>query len=469
MRHLYYLIFIVSSFSCQENKEIDRNTTFFGGQIVNPNGNYVFLFKDNRIIDSIKIDENNRFLLQIDSLESGLYNFKHDPEYQYVFIEPGDSILIRLNTLEFDESLVFSGRGAEKNNFLIETFINSENERSLFYDLYDLNPTDFEHALDSLRTEKIVGYNKLKKNNTLSVEANELILASIDYPYYTAKEVYPFAHKNKAGKPIANELPVNFYSFRDEVDKNNKNLSHFRSYINYLTLYFNNLSYEACASDCHDTISEKPLHYNVHKLKLIDSVVHYDTIKNILLRNTAYSYLFSNHEHSNDKIFLKEFFKYSSNANHDHEIDDLYHSIQNIQKGKQLPTLYLFNTSRDSIHINLSHAKNKTTVYYFWSAERPRHLRSLRKKIPELQALNPKVDFVGININESHEDWIKAIKLYGLDRKTQFRTTNLPEMRKNLVMPKNLNTTIIVDSKGNIIDAFANIYDAAFEKELAKN
>ena len=53
------------------------------------------------------------------NLKGGLYTFKHGVEFQYIFLQPNDSLLLRLNTWDFDESLVFSGKGAEKNNLLI--------------------------------------------------------------------------------------------------------------------------------------------------------------------------------------------------------------------------------------------------------------------------------------------------------------------------------------------------------------
>ena len=50
------------------------------------------------------------------------------PSFNICILQEGDSILIRLNTKEFDESLVFSGQGSEINNFLIEMFLAHEEE-----------------------------------------------------------------------------------------------------------------------------------------------------------------------------------------------------------------------------------------------------------------------------------------------------------------------------------------------------
>ncbi|GAW90036.1 hypothetical protein FPS14_contig00038-0012 [Flavobacterium psychrophilum] len=43
-----------------------------------------------------------------------MYTFKHEPEYQQIYFEKNDSLMVRLNTNEFDNSLTFCGRGDEK-------------------------------------------------------------------------------------------------------------------------------------------------------------------------------------------------------------------------------------------------------------------------------------------------------------------------------------------------------------------
>ena len=96
---------------------------YFGGEIVNPSSPYVFFCRDNEVIDTLKIDKNNRFFIQFDSLAPGLYTFKHEPEYQYVYFDKNDSIMVTLNSKDFDGSLVFCGRGDQKNNFLVELFL----------------------------------------------------------------------------------------------------------------------------------------------------------------------------------------------------------------------------------------------------------------------------------------------------------------------------------------------------------
>ena len=84
------------------------NSTYFGGKIINPKSNCIILFENEIPVDTFYLDKNNTFLGEIPTLQEGLFNFKHGNEQQYIYLEPKDSLLIRLNTWNFDETLVFS-------------------------------------------------------------------------------------------------------------------------------------------------------------------------------------------------------------------------------------------------------------------------------------------------------------------------------------------------------------------------
>ena len=74
------------------------------------------------------VDLDGLFNITIDTISSGLYTFYHEPEFQYIIIDENDNLQIRLNTLDFDESLVYTGKGSSKNNFLMDVFLRSEND-----------------------------------------------------------------------------------------------------------------------------------------------------------------------------------------------------------------------------------------------------------------------------------------------------------------------------------------------------
>ena len=45
-----------------KNIDVEDYTAYFGGEVINPQSNYVLFLKDNKVIDTIFLDKNNRFL-----------------------------------------------------------------------------------------------------------------------------------------------------------------------------------------------------------------------------------------------------------------------------------------------------------------------------------------------------------------------------------------------------------------------
>jgi len=209
VRFLLSLTFVFSILSCSSTPE-NGSTVFFGGEIVNPTSKYVVLYHNDAYIDSVQLDHENHFLFQLDSIEEGLYHFDHSPELQYVYLSKGDSLLARLNTVEFDESLVYSGTGSVINNFLIEIFLTHEEEEPLMNDYFNLDPEAFSEKIDSMHAAKMALLKELNSDNELTPRALAMAEASIDYNMYINKEKYPFYHKKETGEETIHELPDEF-------------------------------------------------------------------------------------------------------------------------------------------------------------------------------------------------------------------------------------------------------------------
>ncbi len=447
----------------------DKNgseTTYFGGEIVNPNTDYVVLYKNDDPIDTINLDENNRFLTKLDKVKEGLYHFSHKPEYQYVFIEKGDSILFRLNTLDFDESLVFSGKGAEKNNFLIEMFLLNEVEDKLVYDLYTSEADIFATRLDSLQNMKLELYTNLLDTYELSDDAKNITKAAIDYIHFANKEIYPYMHKKKNGLEKFKEVPTHFYAYRENLNYNDALLSYYKPYLDFMVMHVNNLSYVNCLTDCRkqNEAIEKSLHYHTHKLHLIDSLIKEQNLRDNLFRNTAYTYLLKDRNIANHKKFIKKFKTLSKNNKHNKEINELYTNLQNLENGKAIPQLALIKIDSSKTTFTNT-ATNQKTVYYFWSLHQKKHAKKINTYVEELREKFPNYSFVGININENHTDWINTIKSYNLDSNHQLRCENAKEIRERLAI-HSLNKVIILQPDGTIINAFENMYNSSFKEML---
>ncbi len=457
-KFLRYIFIGLVVLSCQDTRKENRHV-IFAGEIVNPTSDQVVLFKGEDPIDSVKLDENNRFVFNLDSVSEGLHHFYHHPELQYVYLENGDSLQIRLNTNDFDESLVFSGEGEEINNFLLDMYLIGEEEEEMVNSLYNLEPEGFKRNIDSLKDYKLQLLDQTKDEFDISEKAYDLAKAGIVYSAHISMEAYPFYHRRKSGEGSLHELPENFYDYRKEINYHDKDLTYLRPYYNFMKYHLGNLAYTICKADCgdHIQVASRQLHFNEHKLMLIDSLITQKQLRDNLFRNVAIDYLLKHDTEEHNKTFIKEFEELSKNNSHNEEIFTLYQGIINMQPSKKLPELTLYDYEGTAV-LMTEIDKGAPVVFYFWSGAEPAHFKNITNRVAELKLEHPDHHFVGICLRTDNAKWKGMVETYGLDPDEQFWTNNYKHAVQTLIV-YNPNKTIIAKD-GIIIDAFANIYNA---------
>lgn len=453
------LLFLLLGISCTTNEK-KTDTVYFVGEIVNPTGEYVVLFKGGTAMDSTKLDGNNRFSFELDSIDDGLYHFNHEPEYQYVYLEKGDTLQLRLNTVDFDESLVFSGTNEVINNFLLELFLaNEEEQRHMYRSYYDLEPEDFKKQIETLAKEKLKTLDALKQEANFSDRAYEISKASIDYTYYKYMEVYPFEHKRKLRENVLHDLPSDFYSYRKKINYNNGHLNYLRPYYDFMKSHFGNVSYMTCAHKCgiNGKMIGNQLHFNEHKLHVIDSLVQGKELRDNLFRNVAFNYLLKeNNAPKNNEVFIEQFQKVSGNNAHIEEIENLYNGIKRIQPNKKIPNIEVISVDGESVSLQ-EISKDKKVVFYFWSTANKNHYENIFKRVEELASKDATIEYVGINVKTEQKNWNGIIQNFKLDPAKQYRTENFKELTETLILiPMN---KCIVTENTLIVNAFSNIYN----------
>ncbi|GAB5474370.1 MAG: thioredoxin family protein [Maribacter sp.] len=462
IKNLLFLFLIVLAGCNGEERKSPK--VFFAGQIINPTDAYVVLLKGEKVIDSAKLDERNRFSFELDSITAGLHHFNHAPEYQYVYLETGDSLMARLNTIDFDESLVFSGTNssAELNNFLLDLFLSNEKEENaILKKFYGLEPQEFAHHVDSLRAEKLENLENLISEVELSDSAEAVAKASIDYTYFNYKEEYPFAHRKHTGQNVLKNIPKDFYDYREAISFTNPHLNYLRPYYDFMQAHIKNLSFSTCASSCEIKGGHvrNQLHFNRHKLSLIDSLVQENELKDNLFRNVAFNYLLAaNDTEKNIESFITDFHLRSGNNRHIKEINELYEGIQNVQPKKKIPNVLVSNMAGEKISLQ-DISKDGKVVFYFWTGDDRGHFKSILKRVEHLSETKKEYTFVGINIKTDDSTWRGMVDSYGLESEKQFKADDFEEITKALII-HHLNRCVITED-ATIIDAFSDMYTAS--------
>lgn len=457
----YLLLFFLSTvlISCTSNKERSIEGAWLGGEIINPNSNFVILTKNKSLADTIFLDENNRFNHYINKVEKGIYNFIHN-EYQILFLEPGDSLLLRLNTIEFDESLAFTGKGSERNNYLINTFLYNENENQKMRPFYDLPVEVFLQKLDSMRNLRLEKLKRFSKASKPCDDFMKLAESNILYDYYSKREIYPYAHfgRNNLDKK---DLPSNYYDFRKEIDYNNVNLQHHYTYYRFLLRHFDHLAHNKYKND-HDYNSYLLVHI-IEKLNAIDSLVSLDEMKNSLLRTSIRNFVINCKDPKDEKEALSLYYKLSTDESHKEEIKNIAEASLNIMPGKNLPALRLFDFENNTHTITST--LEKPTVFYFWSEKSVNHFKNIQSKAKELRQKYPEFNFVAFYTDTDSKTWKQIITTNGFDKNFEYRFENPSEAIEKLVL-NTINKAFIVTSDGVIIDNNTNLFSVKFEEQL---
>lgn len=453
-------IFVLFS-SCKNEFKGCEYVAYFGGEIVNPNNPYVLFCKDNEVIDTLKLDKNNRFFVQFDSLAPGLYSFKHEPEYQYVYFDKNDSIMVRVNSKDFDESVNYCGRGYEKNNFLMEMYLKNEKDKYKMFEFFDDNFEDFSKSIDSTYAKETAFYNtrkaEIKWNNDFDLFAK----ASLDFNYYSKKELYPIVHKIRTGKDMIETLPGNYYDYRKTIDFNNAALSNYAPYVMYLSHMLNNMA--TINYHNHFTETDLALKTNINKMTIADTLIKNETVKNNILNNIAFTYLLEDQNMANNNKFLETYQKISTDKSKKNEITTICNAIQMLKVGDALPEVSLIDAYGNKVSSNS--AVKEHTVFFFWTVNAKSHFEAVHKKVIALKTKFPKYNFVAVNINDSKEDWNKTLNKYKFDGITELHCSDFENIKNKWAINK-IHRTIILGEKGKIKNAFANIFDSKFEDNL---
>lgn len=448
---LSYLLFLIVFISCDKNNRTE-DTTYFGGEIINPKENYVLLFKDDVLIDSITLDNKNRFLYKFNNFKSGLYHFNHQ-EYQYVYIEPKDSIVFRLNTIDFDESLTFSGKGAHKNNFIINTFLANERHEAKAYRLYKLPPEKFSTLVSGELTQRLNMLELYKERYSFSNKFNEIANAHITYYFYALNERYP--RYNRKYRDSIN--PQKFYKFRENLDLNTGKLGSFYPFYEYLYSLIDNLSLQKLQ---YSKKNESSLTTYTTKTEVIDSLIQNEGLKNQLLKNTTLYYLTKINSKTKAEKFLTVFNKFNTNKQYEEKINNLVNSIKRLSAGKYIPNFNVINTNNETVAFKST--LNKPTVIYFWSTSNPRHLKSVHKKVAVFSN-NSEYDFVGISLDNNKNNWKTITKQINLDN--DLLLANPRDIKETLLI-RNLNKVYVLDKNAKILNSELNIFNPHFNDKL---
>ena len=441
MKKYYYISQILFLFLIISSCNLNSNTeTFFNGKIIKKTSDTITLLKDENIINKSKINKDGTFSMVNDALENGLYNFQLPPEFQYLLLNHGDSLSLRLNSLDFDESLVFIGKGSSKNNFLMDVFLEHEKEEKIINSSLGLKPKIFKKLIDSLLTIKNKNYKNFNRITKLTSIEKLIIENAIKLPLYTKMETY-ISLKIKNNNLY--NIEKSFFDFRKDVDFELEELVHFKPYLDYLIIRSNNHNVAS-----YNSYENNDLQFNLERIKFIDINISNEQIKSKVLRYIAFEYLLKEKKLIDIDTFLNLFYDVSPNELINLEIEELYNDISFLQIGKLLPKIDLTDLKNNR---DVTLQNKKPIVFFFWSYDQSSHQAGIFDRVNKILNENKNFIFYSVNINRDHQKWRKyVLDLKKIEGIKHYRSIDFEGMSKRMVL-NNLNKVIVTDKNLKII------------------
>lgn len=205
MKKLFCIVF---AFVCSYNGIAQvKSKMSFQAEISNRNSDSIFIRnrQNGKVLKAIAINKEGFFKDTL-SIAEGVYMFYDGKEYAKIFIKNGYDLKLKVDAQKFDQSMVFSGKGAAENNYMVQSSLmdakydypsllasNEENFKRLVDDKKNSGFAGLENknldvnfkALQKVDIENsIIGitayYNQVLENNKL----NGSVSPSFDYDNY---------------------------------------------------------------------------------------------------------------------------------------------------------------------------------------------------------------------------------------------------------------------------------------------
>jgi len=444
--HIIFLTgLLLTSFTSCKYKSEDR--VVVRGKIINPRTDEIYISRDIffQNADTLKLIGENQIKSVIKAPEEGLYLFFVFPEFQTIYLKPGDSLAFHINVEEFDESLSFSGSLGWQNNLLMSLFLENERESNYFGLNFNYEPDIFLKKIDSfehIKARLIQNYYQDIGNADAKFKAiAKLTGRSMDY---NLMELYPLKNPNK-------HLPKDYFDFEQIFKQNlaDPNVIYMYSFADaFINRKINNKN------------NQKELYILIaqHIQKNITDA----NFKDNLLAQYCINYIRKNRIIKKDST-VQTYFQIIKNQIHKDYCKQLIQKNNVLDKEHVFPSIKLLNKHRKTVFSD-SIFKNKKLCVSFWDLKQRKNFVSNLRKLKTYKKQYPEVNFVIINLDSGHFDqWIMEIP--DLPEIEFYQIKNSDNLE--LVEPFHLSQVYLL--KNQIIkESLVNMYQADFDKIIMR-
>ncbi|MCV9928035.1 TlpA family protein disulfide reductase [Flavobacterium sp. LS1R49] len=165
------------------------NKIKFTAKIANRNSDTLVIKGANKFRHVIPIDKKELFTATFDA-PKGFYQFSDGTEVSSLYLKPGSDINLTMNAKEFDETIVYKGKGTNESNFLAQSALNDEKFEN---EAFSKETVEFATLLEAKIKTDLANIDK----GDFDPEFKEALKRSVEQSNAYAKEAYEIVSKTK--------------------------------------------------------------------------------------------------------------------------------------------------------------------------------------------------------------------------------------------------------------------------------
>ncbi|WP_040278006.1 TlpA family protein disulfide reductase [Psychroserpens damuponensis] len=441
MKRLIIALVMLSIFACKQEPKVDY--AIITGKVDNSKAKKAII-KHVDFEAEIVINEDGTFADTLHIPEHGFFTMSIGREFTPIHLDFDNNINIKLDANKFDETIKYTGEGADKNNYLAAKTLNNIKATANEAELYSLNEDAFKARLSEIQSTNETLLNGLTNTDEAFISAEKQNLV---YDNYALLNKYGQGHayftKQKDFKVSESFIPTELKNMVFDNSRAYKSSSSYKdmAFDNALRGIFENLG---------DDISS----VTTEDLKGV-SDIKIQPLKNDVIDYLS-SFLVSPGNENMESIY-NFFVNNSTNEDTKKKLTASFEKNKNLIKGKPSPQFVNYENHKGG-DLSLTDLKGKyvyVDVWATWCGPCIREIPSLKEVEKQFHGQN--VEFVSTSIDQAkdHDKWVSMVKDKDLGGVQLMADRDWSSQFVREYGIQGIPRFILIDPNGNIVSADA--------------
>lgn len=419
--------------ACKSEPKIDY--VLLSGKIDNAKGETVVV-RGPKLNQTINLAKDGTFADTLKITSNGYYTIGHANETSSIYLNAGDDLNVTLDTKEFDETLKYTGVGAEANNYLAAKYLHNEQNGINVPEVYAKEEAEFLTEINKIREDRDAF---LAKAEGISESFKTLEAKNNDYDHLLNLQNYPNYHSYFTKKQNFEASDAITSLLKNITYDNEEDYKNSQSYQRMVQNHYGKKIYQ-----------DEKLTEVIEELKALNA----PTIKENLAQRFAY---YINPTNEKNEELYNGLSALSTDEKFKEQIKTKYEKMKLLAKGMPSPVFTNYENHKGG-ETSLKDLRGKYVYVDVWAT----WCGPCKREIPFLKEVEGKyhgknIEFVSTSIDRAkdHETWVQMVKDKELGGIQLFADKDWQSDFVRGYGIEGIPRFILIDPDGNIVSADA--------------